>query len=184
MPSASRPALLVRDSADADLPALHAIYSHHVRHGTASFETEPPALDEIRARRDAVRERGLPYLVAEADGEVLGYAYASAYRPRPAYRHTLENSVYVRAGETGRGVGNLLLAELIRRCERGGWRQMVAVIGDSGNAASIALHARHGFRMTGTLQSVGYKFGRWLDTVIMQRELGDGDRTPPPDGAP
>jgi phosphinothricin acetyltransferase len=168
----------VRDSRDADLPAVQAIYAHHVLHGTASFETVPPTVDEIAARRRAVLEAGLPYLVAEADGRVLGYCYATVYRPRPAYRHTIENSVYVAHDLAGRGVGAALMAALLARCEAGPWRQMVAVIGGSGNAASLALHRRLGFRHVGVLRSAGYKFDRWLDTVLMQRPIGAGDDAP------
>ncbi|MDQ2185744.1 N-acetyltransferase family protein [Alcaligenaceae bacterium A4P071] len=169
----------VRDATDADLPAIKAIYAHHVLHGTGSFETEPPSIAEMAQRRANVLGLGLPYLVAESAGEIVGFAYATHYRPRPAYRHTAEDSVYIKPGMTGRGVGSLLLAEVIYRCETGGWRQLIANVGDSGNAGSLALHARHGFRTAGTLQSVGFKFGRWLDTVLMQRDLGAGDTTPP-----
>ncbi len=140
-------------------------------HGLASFEESPPDEAELRKRCAAVLALGLPYIVAELDGEIVGYAYATRYRARSAYRHSLENSVYVREGCAGRGVGSALLAELIARCERGPWRQMVAVIGDSGNAASIGLHRKHGFRHVGTLTAVGFKFGRWVDSVLMQREL-------------
>lgn len=176
-----RPASLItiRDAAEADLPAIQAIYAHHVLHGFASFEEVPPGTAELAARRAAVLAQGLPYLAAEIDGRVAGYAYAGAYRPRPAYRHTIEDSVYVADGMAGRGIGRALLAALIERCEAGPWRQMVAVIGDSGNAGSIALHEALGFRRTGTLQSVGFKFGRWVDSVLMQRPLGPGDATLP-----
>lgn len=158
-------AILIRDSRDADLPAIAAIYAHHVLHGTASFELEPPGLEALRERRAAVLAHGLPYLAAECGGEIVGYAYATPYRPRPAYRHTVEDSVYVRAGHAGQGIG--------------GWRQMLAVVGDSANTASVALHARHGFDTIGTFRSVGYKHGQWRDTVLMQRALGEGDATPP-----
>jgi phosphinothricin acetyltransferase len=161
----------VRDAAEADLAGIQAIYAHHVRHGLASFEEEPPPVEEMRARWRKVLELGLPYLVAEADGAVVGYAYASSYRPRLAYRFTVENSVYVREGLSGRGVGKALLEALIARCEAGPWRQMLAVIGNRDNAASIALHRRCGFRMIGILESVGHKHGRWVDTVLMQRAL-------------
>lgn len=174
--------VLVRDAADADLARIQQIYAHHVRHGTASFELEPPTPEQMRERRADVVARGMPYLVAEIDGEVRGYAYVTPYRPRPAYRHTVEDSVYVEHGWGGRGIGNLLLATLVERCEAAGWRQMLAVVGDSRNAASLALHARQGFHPVGTLRSVGYKFGQWRDTVLMQRELGAGDRAPPQDG--
>lgn len=172
-------AILIRDSRDADLPAIAAIYAHHVLHGTASFELEPPGPDALRERRAAVLAHGLPYLAAECGGTIVGYAYAAPYRPRPAYRHTVEDSVYVRAGHAGQGIGGKLLAALIERCAAGGWRQMLAVVGDSANTASVALHARHGFDMVGTFRSVGYKHGQWRDTVLMQRALGEGDATPP-----
>jgi L-amino acid N-acyltransferase YncA len=169
----------VRDATDHDIPAIQQIYAHHVLTGTASFEETPPSEAQMAARRADVLRLGLPYLVAELDGAVVGHAYAAPYRPRPAYRHTLEDSVYVAAGQHGRGVGRALLAELIARCERGPWRQMIAVIGDSGNAASIALHERLGFRRAGTLHDVGFKLGRWLDSVLMQRALGAGAAAPP-----
>ncbi|MGE8691452.1 MAG: N-acetyltransferase family protein [Achromobacter sp.] len=169
----------IRDSAPADLPAIKAIYAHHVRHGTASFELEPPSIEEMRQRRAAVLEKDMPYLVAEIAGEIVGYAYVTPYRPRPAYRHTVEDSVYVKAGRSGLGIGGRLLAELIARCTAGGWRQMLAVVGDSRNAASLAVHARQGFHPVGTLRSVGHKHGEWRDTVLMQRALGEGDATPP-----
>lgn len=176
----------LRDARPEDFPAIQALYAAHVLHGTASFEERPPTLDEMLARHRAVLDGGLPYLVAvEGEGgheRVLGYCYATPYRPRPAYRYTLENSVYVADGQGGRGIGKALLDALIERCERGPWRQMLAVIGDSGNAASIALHRRCGFAPVGTFASVGFKFGRWLDTVLMQRPLGPGDGSPP-DGA-
>jgi len=171
----NRPACLIRDSLDADLPAIAAIYAHHVQHGTGTFATTPPTLDELRELRQSVLAHGMPWLVAvaeEGNDAILGYAYAAPHRPRPAYRYTLENSVYVRADQAGCGIGTRLLAALIARCEQGGWRQMVAVIGDSANTTSIALHARLGFHPVGTLRAVGYKHGRWLDTVIMQRGLG------------
>jgi len=165
----------VRDAADADLPAIQAIYAHHVLHGLASFEEMPPGVDELRTRHAAVRAAGLPYLVAEVDGVVAGYAYATLYRPRSAYRHTVEDSVYVAQGMAGQGVGAALLAALIARCEAGPWRQMLATIGQGdGNAGSIALHARMGFARIGALRSVGFKHGQWLDTVLMQRPLGVG----------
>ncbi|GGC61321.1 GNAT family N-acetyltransferase [Chelatococcus reniformis] len=173
------PAATVRAAIDADMEAVCAIYAHYVRHGLATFEEEPPSAAEMRARRTTVEATGLPYLVADIDGAVVGYSYATAYRLRPAYRHTVENSVYVRLGMGGHGLGSALLAELIERCERGPWRQMLAVIGDSDNAASIALHRRMGFRAVGTLTSVGFKMGRWVDTVLMQRPLGLADTTTP-----
>ena len=154
--------------------AVAAIYAHQVLHSPATFELEPPDLDEMQRRRRVIVDGGYCYLVAERRSEIVGYAYASAYRPRPAYRHTVENSVYVRPGLERQGVGRVLLVELIARCEQAGFRQMIAVIGDSANHASIGLHAALGFRMAGTLDAVGFKFDRWLDSVLMQREL----RTP------
>lgn len=169
----------VRPAAAADFAAIHAIYAHHVLHGLASFEEEPPSLDELRRRFDEITRRGLPYLVAEFGGIVAGYGYCAEYRSRSAYRYTLEDSVYVRQDVQGRGVGTALLSELIRRCEALGYRQLVAVIGDSAHSASIGLHAAHGFLRVGTLRSVGFKFGRWVDSVIMQRPLGTGDGARP-----
>lgn len=169
----------VRPATDGDMEAIAAIYGHHVLHGTASFETEPPGTEEMARRRAALLAQGYPYLVAERDGVVIGYAYASAYRPRAAYRDTVENSVYLRPDAAGRGVGSLLLAALVEACEARGYRQMIAVVGDSANAASVRLHERHGFRLVGTLRSVGHKHGRWLDTVLLQRTLGAGDAAPP-----
>ena len=166
--------MLVRDARDDDMGAVQAIYAHHVLHGTASFEEEPPPLAEMERRRGDVLARGLPYLVAEIDGRVAGYSYATPYRARSAYRFSIENSVYVDHARQRLGVGRTLLTELIARCERGDWRQMIAIIGDSAQAASIGLHASVGFRHVGTLQSVGIKFGHWLDTVLMQRALGQG----------
>lgn len=159
--------------------AIARIYAHHVQYGLASFEEVPPTIEELRLRRAAVHDCGLPYLAAELDGQVVGYAYASLYRTRPAYRYTIEDSVYVEQGLTGLRIGSTLLAALIERCEGGRWRQMLAVIGDSANAPSIALHRRLGFRSIGTFASVGWKLGRWVDTVLMQRPLGAGDRSPP-----
>lgn len=176
--------LVVRDAREQDMETLAAIYAHHVLHGLATFEEVPPAAVELAARRTAIVAQGLPYLVAESAGEVLGYSYASSYRPRPAYRHTVEDSVYVAHGLAGRGIGRRLLEALIARCEAGQWRQMVAIIGDSANRPSIVLHERLGFRHTGTLRGVGFKLRRWVDTVIMQRALGPGDGSPPGEGAP
>lgn len=178
LPSAVSPQ--VRDAADADLPAIQFIYAHHVLHGLASFEEVPPGVDELRTRLATVRAAGLPYLVAEVDGAVAGYAYATLYRPRSAYRHTVEDSVYVAQGMAGRGIGVALLSALITRCEAGPWRQMMATIGQGdGNRGSIALHTRMGFTRIGALRSVGFKHGQWLDTVLMQRPLGAGDGTLP-----
>ncbi len=180
MPAANtRSAILVRDARDADMDAVTKIYAAHVLHGLASFEEVPPSLDEMKSRCAAVLQLGLPYLVAELEGRIVGYSYATAYRARPAYRYTVEDSVYVEDGLNGRGIGTALLAELIARCECGPWRQMLAVIGDSGNAGSIALHRRLGFAPAGNLISVGFKLGRWVDSVFMQRALGVGDTNNP-----
>jgi L-amino acid N-acyltransferase YncA len=173
------PTILVRDARGEDIAAVTRIYAAHVLTGLASFEEVPPALDEMQSRRTAVLNLGLPYLVAEMQGRVVGYAYATSYRARPAYRYTVEDSVYVEDRLSGRGIGSALLGELIARCERGPWRQMLAVIGDSGNTGSIALHRRMGFTPAGNLRSVGFKLGRWVDSVLMQRALGVGDSTKP-----
>ena len=169
----------VRDARPADMATVQAIYAHHVLHGRATFEEVPPSVDELLARRAAVLAAGLPYLVAESEGEVAGYCYAVPYRPRPAYRHTIEDSVYVAPDRAGRGIGRALLASLIDRCEQGPWRQLLAVIGHSGNAGSLALHGSLGFRRIGVLRSVGFKLGAWTDTVLMQRTLGAGDTAVP-----
>ncbi len=174
-----RDALQVRDARDNDMPTVQAIYAEHVLTGIASFELEPPTLEELLRRRADVLGNGLPYLVAELDGEVVGYGYATLYRPRPAYSNTVEDSVYVRDGMGGRGIGQALLAEVIERCIADGRRQMVAVIGNSENAGSIALHTRMGFRLVGVFEAVGFKHGRWVDTVLMQRRLGEGAETLP-----
>jgi phosphinothricin acetyltransferase len=171
--------LILRDARESDMPAVQAIYAHHVIHGTASFELEPPTLEQMLQRRADICANGLPYLVAERDGEVVGYAYATPYRPRPAYRFTVEDSVYVREGMAGFGIGHALLGAVIQHCTASGRRQMVAIIGNSENSASIRLHTRLGFRQVGVFESVGFKHGRWLDTVIMQRELGEGASTTP-----
>ncbi|ACM30389.1 N-acetyltransferase [Agrobacterium rhizogenes] len=177
-----RPA--IRDASDGDMEAIRDIYTHHVLHGLATFEEVPPSADELRSRRASVLGVGLPYLVAELNGEIVGYSYATAYRPRPAYRFSIEDSVYVADGLGGRGVGSALLQELIARCEKGPWRQMLAVIGNSGNAGSLALHRRMGFQPIGTFKSAGFKLGRWVDTVLMQRALGEGDQTTPAQNKP
>lgn len=172
-------AVTVRPVSEADIPAIAAIYAHAVRHGMASFEVDPPDKTEMTRRMRAIVDAGYPYIVAEKDGQVLGYAYAGAYRPRPAYRNSVENSVYVSPAAHRLGVGRALLAELVAIAERLGFRQMIAVIGDFGNAGSIGLHRALSFTFCGTIHSVGYKHGRWLDSVIMQRALGPGDTTPP-----
>jgi phosphinothricin acetyltransferase len=169
----------VRDAHADDLAEVQRIYAHHVENGLASFEEDPPSVQEMASRRAAVLAHGLPYLVATISDRVVGYCYAAPYRPRPAYRYTIEDSVYVASDMAGRGIGSALLRELIDRCEQGSWRQMLAVIGNSENAGSIGLHASVGFQTVGTFRSVGFKFGRWVDSVLMQRALGDGDRTNP-----
>jgi L-amino acid N-acyltransferase YncA len=174
------PGALVRPAKASDIAAITRIYAHAVLHGTASFELEPPQEAEMARRQDMLLANRFPYLVAEADGGVLGYAYAGPYRARPAYRFTVEDSVYIAPDAQGRGLGRLLLEALIDESEARGYRQMVAVIGDSAQHASTALHAALGFRLIGTFQAVGFKFGRWLDTVLMQRALGQGAETEPP----
>jgi L-amino acid N-acyltransferase YncA len=169
----------IRAANAADLPAITEIYDHAVRHGTATFELIPPDLAEMTRRLGALMEGGFPYLVASLEGHVIGYAYAGAYRPRPAYRFTVENSVYLQPSIHRRGIGLQLLQKLIAESEARGYRQMIAVIGDSANAGSIGVHTRCGFQMIGTHPDVGFKFGRWLDTVMMQRALGDSGNTLP-----
>ncbi|MGE0221620.1 MAG: N-acetyltransferase family protein [Acetobacteraceae bacterium] len=173
------PDLTIRPADEHDMADVAAIYAHHVRFGLASFETEAPDLAEMLRRRSDVLSRGFPYLVATRNGIVQGYAYAGTYRPRAAYRDTVENSIYLRPDAAGQGIGRRLLAELIASCEQLDLRQMIAIIGDSANHASIRLHQRCGFRMVGVLEAVGYKHGRWLDSVLMQRRLGQGDASPP-----
>jgi L-amino acid N-acyltransferase YncA len=180
----TQPGLQIADSRDDDLGAIQAIYAHHVRHGSGSFELEPPDTAEMARRRADVLRNGFPYLVVREPGPpggaILGFAYANFFRLRPAYRFSCENSIYIAPGVQRRGAGRALLDELIRRCEVQGLRQMIAVIGDSRNTASIGLHSACGFRFAGLLRASGWKFDRWLDTVMMQRELGDGDQQPPP----
>jgi L-amino acid N-acyltransferase YncA len=168
----------LRAATPDDFAAITTIYGDHVRDGTATFEIEPPDLPQMLRRWREVTESGLPYLVAVLGDEVAGYAYAGAYRPRPAYRFTVEDSIYLRRDRVGQGIGRALLAALVADCERAGARQMIAVIGDSGNAASIRLHAGAGFAPIGVLIDVGWKFDRWLDVVLMQRPLGPGARVP------
>ncbi len=171
--------MLLRSARPDDAPPIQAIYAQHVRHGLATFEEEPPSSDEMRHRLLEVKARSLPYLVAEEAETVVGYGYCAPYRLRSAYRYTLEDSVYVKDGHHRKGIGRALLGELILACEQLNYRQLVAVIGDSAQAPSIALHASLGFVRAGTLRSVGFKFGRWVDTVIMQRPLGMGDGARP-----
>jgi phosphinothricin acetyltransferase len=169
----------LRPAALSDIPAITRIYAHAVAHGTASFELEPPDEAEMTRRMCALQDGGFPYLAAERDGALAGYAYAGLYRTRPAYRFTLEDSVYVAPDAQRAGIGKRLLQALVADAEAKGFRQMIAVIGDSAQTPSIALHAAAGFTMVGPLVSVGYKFGRWLDTVLMQRALGPGDSASP-----
>ena len=172
---------VVRPCEAEDVPAIAAIYRREVLEGVATFETDPPEARDMDERRRRVVAAGFPYLVAAGDDGVAGYAYVSEWRARAAFAHTVENSVYVRHDLRGRGIGRMLLARLVEECAARGFRQMIAVIGDSGNAGSIALHARLGFVHAGVQRAVGWKHGRWLDTVIMQRALGDGDaRAPDP----
>jgi L-amino acid N-acyltransferase YncA len=169
----------LRPATLADIPAITAIYDHAVKHGTASFELEPPTEAEMTRRMQAVLDGKFPYLAADIDGKLAGYAYASLYRTRPAYRFTVENSVYVAADMHRRGVGKALLQRLIEECIARGYRQMIAVIGDSDQAASIGVHKACGFEPAGNLKGIGWKFGKWLDTPLMQRSLGDGAKTKP-----
>lgn len=171
--------MIIRPSTEGDGEALAAIYGHHVLHGFGSFEETPPTAEEMITRRANVIALGLPHVVAEADGRVLGYAYASAYRPRIGYRYTAEDSVYVAPDAIGKGVGRAVLAEVIRACTEKGLRQIIAVIGDSGNQASIGLHSALGFEPAGVLRSVGFKHGRWVDSCFMQLSLNGGDTLPP-----
>lgn len=174
--------VLVRDATEADMAQVQAIYTFYVTRTAASFEEVPPTVEEMIRRRAATLERGMPYLVAEDHGEVVGYTYAGPWRPRSAYRYTLEDSIYVAPFVQRRGVGRALLGGLIERCTEMGYRRLIAVIGDSANQSSIALHRAMGFRQEGVLRGVGLKFGRWVDVVMMHRVLGD-DTRPLPDGA-
>jgi L-amino acid N-acyltransferase YncA len=171
--------LIVRPSRDADVAAIAAIYGHHVRYGVASFEEVPPSVDEIGRRRNEILACGLPYLVGERAGRVVGYCYAGPFRTRSAYRFTLEDSIYMDPAEIRRGIGRKLLQPLIEQCAERGYRQMVAVIGGSETVASIRLHRALGFVMIGVQPATGFKFGRWIDTVLMQRALGPGSDTLP-----
>ena len=171
--------LIIHPTTNADIPAITRIYAHAVEKGTASFELEPPSEAEMERRIKALIDSGFPYLVAVLDGALSGYAYAGPYRVRPGYRFTVEDSVYIAAEAQGRGVGRALLQALIEAAEARGYRQMIAVIGDSEQTASVTLHAALGFAFIGTFSNVGFKFGRWLDTVLMQRPLGPGSTATP-----
>lgn len=169
----------IRPSTEADLPTITAIYAHHVLHGTGTFETEPPTEADMRQRRADVLSKGLPFTVMEEAGELLGFAYANWFKPRPAYRFSVEDSIYLAPGHEGRGLGSTLMQALLNQLEAVGIRKVMAVIGDSANAASIGVHRSAGFTPAGVVQSCGWKFGRWLDIVLMEKTLGDGDHTPP-----
>jgi L-amino acid N-acyltransferase YncA len=171
--------LTLRSSTDADLPAITAIYAHHVLHGTGTFETTAPSESEMASRRIDVLAKGLPYLVAENDGRVLGFAYCQWFKARPAYRYSAEDSIYLDPDAAGQRIGNKLLSELTKEADAAGLRKLIAVIGDSDNVRSIGVHRAVGFRHVGTIESCGWKFGRWLDIVLMEKSLGEGGRTPP-----
>ncbi len=174
---------LIRPSREDDLPAITAIYAHHVLHGTGTFETEPPSTADMTARRADVLAKGLPYLVAEEAGAVVGFAYGNWFKPRPAYRYSVEDSIYLAPAVGGKGLGRALLAELLARCEAAGIRKIMAVIGDSANAGSVGLHRALGFTQVGIVESCGWKMGAWRDIVIMQKTLGAGNALPPADTA-
>ena len=169
----------IRPADARDVPAITRIYAHAVQHGTASFELEPPDEAEVTRRYNNLRDGRFPFLIAEIDGTVAGYAYAGPYRARPAYRFTVEDSIYIDPTMQRRGIGRALLTRLLAEAEAAGFRQMIAVIGDSDQMPSIELHSALGFRMVGTFEAVGYKFGRWLDSVLMQKALGKGATTIP-----
>jgi L-amino acid N-acyltransferase YncA len=170
---------IIRPSQDADLPAITAIYAHHVLNGTGTFEIDPPSETDMAARRADVLSKGLPWLVAEDGGTVLGYAYCNWFKPRPAYRFSAEDSIYMANDIRGKGLGRALLTELCASAERAGVRRLIAVIGDSGNAGSIGVHRALGFAPVGVLKSCGWKFDRWLDVVLMDKALGVGDQAAP-----
>ncbi len=172
---------IIRPSRDTDVPAITAIYTHHVLTGTGTFEIEPPSAADMAQRRADVLSKGLPYLVAEHQGQLLGFAYCNWFKPRPAYRFSAEDSIYLAQQALGQGVGRALLAELALQAERAGLRKLIAVIGDSANAGSIGVHRCVGFEPVGVLKSCGWKFDRWLDVVLMEKSLGLGDRQPPAD---
>jgi L-amino acid N-acyltransferase YncA len=170
---------LIRPSLDADLPTITAIYGHHVQHGTGTFETQAPSLADMSARRADVLAKNLPYLVLEDAGQVLGFAYGNWFKPRPAYRFSVEDSIYLAPAAAGKGYGRLLLAELCAQLERRGIRKVMAIIGDSANAGSVGVHKALGFSQVGVVKSCGWKFGKWLDIVLMEKTLGAGDASAP-----
>jgi L-amino acid N-acyltransferase YncA len=169
----------IRPSTDLDVPAITAIYGHHVLHGTGTFETAPPSENDMAGRRADVLSKALPYLVMEDGGKVVGFAYCQWFKPRPAYRFSAEDSIYLHPEAAGKGLGKELLAALVREAEAAGIRKLIAVIGDSNNAGSVGVHRALGFAPVGVIQSCGWKFGRWLDIVLMEKPLGDADRTAP-----
>ncbi|MDH5355699.1 MAG: GNAT family N-acetyltransferase [Gammaproteobacteria bacterium] len=170
---------VLRNAIETDMPAICEIYADEVLNGVSSWEEQPPGIEQMRRRRDNILASDLPYRVAELDGRVAGYCYASSYRPRSGYRYTVENSIYIDKTMRGRGIGRLLMDDLVAICERQGYRQMVAVIGDANNHVSIDFHVRMGFVPAGVIKSIGFKHGRWMDSVIMQRTLGQGDQSLP-----
>lgn len=170
---------LIRPSHDDDIPAITGIYAHHVLHGTGSFETEPPGVADMTARRADVLSKGLPYLVAEQEGKIVGFAYGNWFKPRPAYRYSVEDSIYLAPDLHRKGLGRALLAELLAQCEVAGVRKVMAVIGDSANAGSVGVHRALGFTQVGIIASCGWKFGAWRDIVIMEKAVGAGDTQPP-----
>jgi len=170
---------LIRPSRDEDIPAITVIYAHHVLHGTGTFETEPPAISDMAARRADVLSRGLPYLVAEQDGEIVGFAYGNWFKPRPAYRYSVEDSIYLAPSLHRKSLGRALLAELLARCESVGIRKVMAIVGDSANAGSVGVHQALGFTRVGIIEACGWKLGAWRDIVIMQKTLGPGSTAPP-----
>ena len=172
---------VIRPSREADIPALTAIYAHHVLHSTGTFETEPPSTADMRRRRSDVLDKGLPHLVAERDIEIVGFAYANWFKPRPAYRYSVEDSIYLAPDLHRKGLGRALLAELLARCESAGIRKLMAIIGDSSNSGSVGVHRALGFELVGKIDACGWKFGAWRDIVIMQKTLGLGDTQPPGD---
>ena len=172
---------IIRPSQDADIPAITAIYAHHVLHSTGTFETEAPGIQDMTNRRADVLGKGLPYLVAEGNGQIVGFAYGNWFKPRPAYRYSVEDSVYLAPDQHSKGLGRALLAELMARCEAVGIRKMMAIVGDSANAGSVGVHLALGFEQVGKIEACGWKFGAWRDIVIMQKTLGLGDTQPPAD---